>query len=156
MKKAYLSFFTSLACICVLLHSCSKDEYKPYNNPYFHIHVDNKDTVSVRYNRKDEVAYKVYLSAELQYTGITLDYEVLAGNGLQEGKDFIVKTPGSSLSFPPGLFERAITIAWLENPVDPTKNNTVIIRLKDNSKHFTVGLPGPDNRQRQLVIVKTN
>jgi hypothetical protein len=156
MKKIYSALFIfSLACTSMLLNSCSKNEYKPFANPYFHIHVGNKDSITVKYDRKDEVDYKVYLSAELQYTLVQVQYEIIVGNGLLEGRDYVLKTTGNTLSFAPGLFEKTIRIAWLESPLDPQKNNTLIIRLTGNSKNFGVGLPGPDKKQKQLVITKT-
>jgi hypothetical protein len=139
----------------LLLNSCSKNEYKPFNYPYFHIHVGNQDSITVRYDRKDEVEYKIYLSAELQYAPIQLQYEIVAGDGLQEGRDYAVKTTAKTLTFAPGLFEKTVRIAWLEHTLDPQKNNTIIIRLLGNSKNFQLGLPGPDKKQQQLVITKT-
>jgi hypothetical protein len=154
-KISKFFIITAAACSLLLLNACKKNEYKPFNDPYFHIHVGNQDSITVRYDRKDEVDYKVYMSAALQYTLIQVQYEIIAGNGLQEGRDYVLKTPGNTLSFAPGLFEKPIRIAWLESPLDPQKNNTLIIRLTGNSKNFGVGLPGPDKRQKQLVITKT-
>lgn len=137
-----------------LVTSCSKDEVKPYNNPFFHIHVDNKASIEVLSNRKDTVDYKVYLSAQLQFEPIELQYEVKVGDGLQDGRDFKLMTTGNKLNFPQGIFERSIRIAWKEASLDPAKDNTITIRLISNSKNYTMGLPGPDQLQRQLVITK--
>ena len=49
-----------------------------------------------------------------------------------------------------------IRIRWMEHTVDPTKDNTLTIRLVSNSQNFTMGYPGPDESQRQLVITKEN
>ncbi|KQC02572.1 hypothetical protein AQF98_03080 [Pedobacter sp. Hv1] len=127
---------------------------EPYNHPFFHIMVDNKAAVDVLSNRKDVVNYNVYLSAELQFEPIDVNYEVIVGDGLKEGRDFDLITKSNKLTFPQGIFERPITIQWKEAALDPTKNNTIIIRLISNSKNYTLGLPGPDQLQKQLVITK--
>lgn len=134
--------------------SCKEQEVEPYKNPFFHIHVDNRSTVEVLSNRKDTVDYKVYLSAELQFDPIDVQYEVKVGNGLVAGRDYELLTQGTTLNFPSGIFERPIRIAWKEAALDATKDNTITIRLLSNSKNYTLGLPGPDGLQRQLVITK--
>lgn len=158
MKKIFSLLTLSAGALLAMtaLNSCSKEEVKPYNHPFFHIHVENRDSVTVRYNRKDQVEYKAYLSAELQYETIDLSYSVKIGDGLLEGRDFELNTVGDTLRFIPGVMARGVKITWLENPVDPAKDNTIKISLTGNSKNFTLGLPGPDQRQRQLVITKTN
>lgn len=158
MKKifSFLLYCIGAVAIMLLLSSCSKDEFVPYNTPFFNIHVDNRDTVMVNQNRKDEVEYIVNLSAELQYEAVQLQYEIKVGNGLQEGRDFNLKTKGSSLNFVPGMLQRGIKIEWLANPVDPAMDNKIIIKLTGNSKNFGMGVPGPDKRQQQLVIIKTS
>jgi hypothetical protein len=140
--------------LLLLISSCSKEEVVPYNNPFFHIMVDNKGAVEVLANRKDKVDYKVYLSAELQFEPIDVQYQVTIGNGLTEGVDFDLITKGNKLTFPQGIFERPITIQWKESVLDPVKDNRIIIRLISNTKNYTMGLPGPDELQRQLIITK--
>lgn len=133
--------------------SCSK-EAVPYDNPFFHINFENNSNIEVLYNRKDTVDYKVYLSAALQFEPIELRYEVKVGDGLEEGRDFELITKGNTMNFVQGIFERPIRIAWKESPLDANKNNTLTIRLLSNSKNYTIGLPGPDGLQRELVITK--
>lgn len=137
----------------IMIASCKK-ETTPYNNPFFHIMVDNKSAVEVLSNRKDTVNYNVYLSAELQFDPITVQYQVTVGDGLKEGRDFELITKGTSLTFPQGIFERPIKIAWKEAALDATKDNTITISLISNSKNYTLGLPGPDQLQKKLVITK--
>ncbi len=151
-KITYLIISTIIAGF-TLLSSCKK-EVEPFNHPFFHIMVDNKSAIDVLSDRKDLVNYNVYLSAELQFEPIDVNYEVIVGDGLKEGRDFDLITKGTKLNFPPGIFERPITIQWKEAALDPTKNNTIIIKLISNSKNYTLGLPGPDQLQKQLVITK--
>lgn len=153
MKKEIIYILVAVG-LWGALASCSKQEFKPYNTPFFTINADNKSTVEVLSNRKDTVDYKVYLSAVLQFDPIDVQYEVKVGDGLLSGRDYVMLTQGTTLNFPPGIFERPIRIAWKEAAVDPAKNNTITIRLVSNSKNYTMGLPGPDGLQRQLVITK--
>ncbi|SMC63465.1 hypothetical protein [Pedobacter africanus] len=148
----------NLLSICILplvllAASCSKEQV-PYDNPFFHINFENKSSIEVLSNRKDTVDYKVYLSAQLQFEPIDLQYEVKVGDGLQDGRDFTLITTGNKLTFPQGIFERAIRIAWKESVLDPAKDNTITIRLISNTRNFTMGMPGPDQLQRQLIITK--
>jgi hypothetical protein len=49
-----------------------------------------------------------------------------------------------------------VRIRWMPHRVDPSKDNTLTIRLTGNSRSFTLGYPGPEHLQRQLVIEKKN
>lgn len=139
--------------VLLLAASCSKESV-PYDHPFFHINFENNSTIEVLANRKDTVDYKVYLSSALQFEPITLNYEVKIGDGLLEGRDFELITKGGTMNFAQGIFERSVRIAWKEFPLDATKNNTLTIRLLSNSKNYTIGMPGPDGLQRELVITK--
>lgn len=152
MKKN-ITYVLMIVGLLVGLSACKK-EFTPYNTPFFTINADGKGTAEVLSNRKDTVDYKVYLSAELQFDPIDVQYEVKVGDGLASGRDYVLITQGNNLNFPAGIFERPIRIAWKDAALDPTKNNTITIRLVSNSKNYTMGLPGPDGLQRQLVITK--
>ncbi len=153
MKKSKYIYILSLLLSITFFSAC-KDEFEPYDHPFFHIHVNNRSTVEVLTDRKDQVDYKVYFSTKLQFEPVDLKYEVVVGNGLLAGRDFELVTQGNILNFPNGIFERPISIKWLAAPVDPTKDNTITIRLLSNSKNYTIGLPGPDQLQKELIITK--
>lgn len=153
MKSITIATLLIIASV-IAFSSCSKDEFPPYDNPFFSINVDNKDTVYVQYNRKDTVDYNIYLSAKLQFEPIDVTYDAIIGNGLQAGKDFELINATKTLNFPNGIFQRPVRIVWKENPVDPSKNNSIIIKILSNTKNYTIGLPGPDKKQSQLVIIK--
>lgn len=138
----------------LLPYSCAKDGIKPYNLPYFYIKNENLTDVEISSGRKDTIAYKICLNAQHQKEPIDLQYEIKAGNGLREGHDFKLITTGNTLTFPQGVFECPIRIAWLAAATDPSKDNSITIRLVSNSKDFIMGLPGPDQIRRQLVITK--
>lgn len=155
MKKYIIPFLAITCSVSVLLmNSCSKSEFEPYDHPFIHIHVNNSDTATVKYDRKDTVDYVVYLSAKLQFDPIDVEYEIIKGDGLEEGRDYSVINTGRTLHFEPGMFERAVRIAWLSKEVDGSKNNSLIIKLVSNTKNYTLGLPGPDKKQQQLKLIK--
>lgn len=139
--------------VLLLWASCSKDN-EPFDHPFFHINFENRSAVEVLKNRRDTVEYKVYLSAKLQFEPVELRYEIVTGDGLQEGRDFELLTKGNTMNFSPGIFERPIRIAWKQADLDTTKNNTLTVRLLSNSKNYTIGMPGPDGLQRELVFTK--
>jgi hypothetical protein len=153
MKSIKYIYIASLLIVASLFTAC-KDEFEPYDHPFFHIHVGNSASVVVATDRNDQVDYKVYFSTKLQFEPVDLKYEVVVGNGLLAGRDFELITQGNTLNFPNGIFERPVTIKWIAAPVDATKNNTIIIRLLSNSKNYTIGLPGPDQLQKELIITK--
>lgn len=143
--------------ICLLssaLAGCNKEMHTPYDNPFFYTHVNQSSSVNVQATRNETIDYKVYFSAKLQYDPITLNYELIVGDGLIEGKDFEVLSPKNVIVFKPGYFEMPITIKWIANAIDATKDNSLTIRLLNNDKNIIIGLPGPDKNQSELKINK--
>lgn len=137
-----------------MISSCSKEEFKPYDHPFVHIHHNNSDQVRIQANRQEEAAYHVYLSSQLQFENTTVTFEITHGDGLLPGRDFEILTQGNTLVFPAGVFEMPIRIRWLRNTLEPGKEHTLVIRLIDNDRGYTVGMPGPDQLQRSLTITK--
>lgn len=149
--------FLNIICIgllSIMALSCNKELKQPYDHPFFYIHVNQVSSINVQASRNETLDYKVYLSTKLQYEPITLNYEIIVGDGLKEGVDFEVLTDKTKLVFKPGYFEMPITIKWISNPLNATKDNSIIIKLLSNDRNITVGLPGPDKNQAQLKINK--
>lgn len=146
--------FAIISTCLFLMASCNKDEFVPYDTPFVHINFENKSEIEVVSNRKDTVNYPVYLSTKLLFEPVDVQYEIKTGDGLQEGRDFVLLNKSSTLNFPQGIFERHVSIAWKNGTIDPAKDNKLTIRLISNSKNFNLGMPGPDHLQQQLVITK--
>lgn len=143
-------------CLCSIAVSCAKDE-EPYNNPFIYIEADGgASSIVVNSDVNNTNTYNVYVSSQPFSRNLEVNYEIIAGNGLQTGRDFEIVTPGNTLTFMPGIYDMPIRIRWKPNPVDPTNNNTLIIRLTGNNMGFTMGVPGPDGLKRELVIRKSN
>lgn len=153
MKHILTYLLASAILLVLLMPSCSKESV-PYDTPFIHINFENKSLIDVLSNRKDTVDYMVYLSSELLFEPVNVQYEIKLGDGLEEGRDFVLLNESKGLNFPQGIFERPVRIAWKDVPVDATKDNRLTISLISNSKNFILGLPGPDQLQKQLIITK--
>lgn len=136
--------------------SCADDE-EPYDNPFIYIEANGgASRVVVNSDVNNINAYNVYVSSRAFSRNLEVSYEITVGDGLQAGRDFEIVTPGNTLTFMPGIYDMPIRIRWKPNRVDPSKNNTLIIRLIGNNMEFTLGLPGPDMLKREVVIEKRN
>ncbi|ALJ03995.1 hypothetical protein APS56_01975 [Pseudalgibacter alginicilyticus] len=152
MKKIILP----LLAIIVTLVSCNKTEMDVFDEPFVHINFNDVSTVNINSNRKDIVSYYIYLSSKPLDKDMLLDYSIIIGDGLQEGVDFNILTTEFPLTFPSGIYRRPIQIQWLEHVLDPSKNNTITIKLNSNNLGITVGFPGPDANQSELILQKVN
>lgn len=154
MKTTNIIFAAGL----FLLTACGLEEHEAYQTPFVHIMKDDASTaiVSAQANtpasRPD--SYSVYLSTAPLKNNLVVDFDLIVGNGLQEGRDFVMVTQGRSLTFLPGIYDMPIRIRWIANPVDPTKDNTLTIVLVDTNKGFNLGLPGLDHLQSRFTITK--
>lgn len=158
-RKIYLEriLFAAVAIFsCLFVTSCTDDD-EPYDHPFVYITTDSGlSRVVVNSDVNNVNTYNVYLSSRLLTENFVVNYEIIAGDGLQAGRDFEVVNPATSLTFPPGIYDLSIRIRWKPYPVDPTKDNTLTIRLTGNNMDFTLGAPGPDGLQREVVIEKRN
>lgn len=155
MKKITLKIFL-IAFSAIIASSCGKDEYKPVDEPFVHIMKDELSAVTVNSSANYIATYNVYLSSASLTENLEVTYEILKGSGLVEGEDYQMITTGNKLVFLPRIFDMPIRIKWLPKPVDPTKDNTLKIRITGNSKNFTIGLPGTNQQQGLFVITKVN
>lgn len=151
MKRLY--FILIICCI----YACTTDENTPYDTPFIHIMSDTgASKVVVKTDVNNVNTYNVYLSSKPLSENLEVNYQIVVGDGLKAGVDFELVTKGSTLTFLPGIYDMPIRIRWIPNPVDPGKDNTIVIRLTGNSQGLITGLPGPDGLQRELVIEKQN
>ncbi|WP_026810908.1 hypothetical protein [Arenibacter latericius] len=149
-------YFVLLLLPLLIISGCSKDEIKVYDEPFVHINFNKQENVDIRSNRRDIVAYYVYLSSKPLKDDLYVDYSIINGDGLTEGVDYKVLTKENPLHFPTGIYQRPIQIQWLERTVDPTKDNTLTIQLDSNNLSISTGMPGPDKIQSKLIFTKTN
>ena len=145
----------------ILLISClwagTTDEKEPDDTPFIHIMTDKGvSKVIVKSDVNNINTYSVYLSSKPLTENLEVNYQVIVGDGLKSGVDFELVTKGSTLTFLPGIYDMPIRIRWMPNHLDENKDNTITIRLTGNNQGLTMGLPGPDGLQRELVIEKQN
>lgn len=146
-----------LLTILLTLAACGKDESVTFTEPFIRVSTETgASSTVVRSNVKNINTYYIYLSSQPLSANLEVNYEVIVGDGLQAGVDFELVNPSNQITFLPGIYAMPIRIRWMEHTVDPTKDNTLTIRLVSNSMNLTMGYPGPDAVQRQLVITKEN
>lgn len=137
--------------------SCADDGPEAFDQPFVRIATESgASSIVVMSDVKAVNTYTVYLSSRALTDNLEVSYEIVVGDGLVSGVDYQVVTTENPLVFLPGIYTMPIRIRWLEHRVDPSKDNTVTIRLTGNSKGFALGFPGPDHVQSQLVIEKRN
>lgn len=148
--------YSTLFVILVTCFGCNKDEISPIDKPFVHIMKDELSSIKINSNRRDVVSYYVYFSSKEIKEDLTVDYSIEVGNGLKKGIDFKILTKENPLLFPNGIYKRPIQIRWLDHQVDPNKDNSIRIIIDGNNLGVSTGLPGPDNKQSELVITKVD
>ena len=144
MKKIIVMLL-ALVALC----GCQKEEFEGFDMPFVKVTTTTGASQTV-------VLSNVSVSSKMLTTALVVNYEIVVGDGLQEGVDYELVTTGNQLTFEPGIYDMPIRIKWLAHPVDETKDNTLTIRLTGNSQNLHLGVPGPDGLQKQLVIEKKN
>jgi len=152
MKKIVLQILV----VMMTLTSCNKEEIDVFDEPFVHINFNNLSEANISSNRKDIVSYYIYLSTKPLKQDMLLDYSIIIGDGLQQGVDFNILTTEYPLVFPIGIYRRPIQIQWLDHDLDPTKDNTLRIKLDSNNLNINIGFPGPDANQSELILHKIN
>lgn len=148
------SIISVLFGLMLLLTSCGLDENPVYDLKFIHIMVNESSSAKVSQKANMIATYNVYLSAPASNETVKVTYEIIVGNGLKEGVDFKLINNDNTLTFLPGIYDMPIRIQWFANPVDPSKDNSIKIKLISNDKGYSIGLPGPAKNQSELIIVK--
>ncbi len=141
----------------VALCACQKEEFEGYDVPFVKIATTTGASQTVVLSDVNNVnTYLVTVSSKALTSALVVDYQIVVGDGLQEGVDYQLVTTGNQLTFEPGVYDMPIRIKWLAHTVDETKDNTLTIRLTGTNQNLQLGVPGPDGLQKQLVIEKKN
>jgi len=151
----YIKRYFSLLLVSILFFtSCGLDENPAYDLKFFHIMVNESSSVTVSAKANTVGTYNIYFSTPATNETVTLTYEVVAGDGLKEGVDFRVLNDENSITFLPGIYDMPVRIQWMAHSLDPTKDNSVKIRLISNDRGYSIGFPGPAQHQSELTITK--
>ena len=161
MKKLLLSLSFIICCLpfSTALTACADQEGEWFDEPFVRITTPNGTANQVVSSSIRTVGtYTAFLSgpALAENDSVIVSYEIIVGDGLVEDVDYKVVTTQNPLVFLPGINDAPIRVRWLKHTVDPTKDNTLTIRLTSNSKGYTLGFPGPSHIQSQVTIEKRN
>ena len=149
----------------LLLSGCNWHEDVYFDTPYAFV-LDNSgsssSTIDSRFGKGVEsvlTELKVSVSVSERYFSepVTVEYEIIAGNGLKEGVDYKVQpSTASPLTFSQGTFSMPVRIMWLKTETpDPSKDNTLTVRISGSSVPGMVfGYPGPSHRGESFVYTK--
>lgn len=141
-----------IAAIVVLLAGCN--EYTLYTDRFVAFDPNTSSVTSVNELGDFTGTYNVHYTGPTPSARFTVGWEVVAGNGLQEGRDFEIENSGRNLTFMPGVFSQPIRVHWLPSSLDASKDNSVTIRLVSGPDDVILGMPGPDGLFRQITITK--
>ena len=141
----------------ITLCGCQKEEFEGLDTPFVRITTTTGASSTVVLSNVNNInTYMVSVSSRALTAVLTVSYEIVVGDGLQEGVDYELVTTGNTLTFEPGVYDMPIRVKWLAHAVDESKDNTFVIRLTATNQNLTLGVPGPDALQKQLVIEKKN
>lgn len=137
------------------------EEPQPLDKPFVYIMDENgggSATISATGNNISSELF-VHLSCRKFNEPIQVYYDVIVGDGLKEGVDFVIQsTTKSPLTFK-NYDPQPIRISWRKTDnFDPTKDNTVTfaIRSVESSEigEFHLGYLGPDRLFNSYVFTK--
>ena len=102
------------------------------------------------------MSYFVELHAETRQSDVVVTYEVVPGDGLKEGVDYILNE-SKTVTFPKNVYRMPLRIQYMRHTVDPSKDNTLTIRLlSTNDPEVSVGYPGPSKKYSTHTVTKVN
>lgn len=160
MKKFLGIFMAALLCCGCDWH---KDVY--FDTPFAYI-FDNAGgssaTIDSRFGKGvesvlTELKVSISVSEERFSEPVSIEYEVIVGNGLKEGIDYKIQpSTASPLTFSPGTYSLPIRIMWLKTETpDSSKDNTLTIKLSGSSvPDMELGYPGPSHKGQSYVFTK--
>lgn len=152
MQRIIYIFLTMM-----LVVSCRKDKMPLYDNPFVYLATaEGAGEVTVGSEVKNVNTYYMFLSSKSLQSALTVNYEILSGDGLKEGVDYEMVTTGNSIVFLPGIFKMPIRIRWLPHVLDENKDNVLRISITGSDLPLCYGFPGPDSKQKDLKITKKN
>jgi hypothetical protein len=154
MKRFFTLFIAAFAALGLV--SCGGLEDPFLDNTYVYIADGSGASSAVVSNAAGSSTLFVTLSTPKTSfdAAVEVPYELIIGNGLKAGMDFMVdESSKSPLKFTNGNFVVKIKIFWLYNPsFDSSKDNTLTIQLHEgNLANMKVGdpkLPSGSNKSK--------
>lgn len=158
MKKILLSIVSVLVALTTLT-GCQDHLEIIFTDYYVYIQDEygsGKSNISTEVDGEVYSYYVKVCSTPLE-EDLDVYFEVEAGDGLTDGVDYKFQKKVYTVTIPKGKYSAPIRVIYYGNPVDPTKDNTITIRLTGTSAgSFTIGYPGPSAKYSTHVITKMN
>lgn len=156
MKKNRL--LLTLPIVLALLASCQKHEEIYFDTPFARIEDSNGQSTMVIDHSLESVLseIRIVISASKQYftEPITVEYETIVGDGLEEGVDFKIQpSHRSPITFEPGTYVMPIRVMWYKAAdYNPGQDNTLTLRLSGTSvPEMLLGVPGPNKKRSEFI-----
>ena len=147
--------YVALMLGALLLCGCDINDLKQFTDYYMAFDISRSSTTTVNEAGEFAGSYAIHFCTAKRDETVSVNVEVIPGDGLRENVDYKVIT-STSVKFAPGVYDKTFTIQWLPNTLDASKDNTLTLRLSDCSVNsVTLGVPGPDEKYRSLKIYKT-
>lgn len=164
IKKIMRKLFITLAAALIILGltGCEDNTNILFDTPFVSITGEDGNSSSEQIQNKNDgylstLIVRVCASDNFFKEALTVDYELICGDGLKEGVDFTLqKSTSSPLKFDKGVYKMPVRIRWNTNKnFDPTKDNTLVIRLTGCSvPDMEIGYPGPDKIHSSFTFKK--
>lgn len=144
--------------ICLAVFSCTMNDPIVFDGAFVYIADENGNYSStVDWESNAYLAtYNINLVMPGMNGNVTVEYEIVAGDGLTEGSDYrLIPSTSSPVTFVKGVYKMPIRIEWMKHELDAQKDNTLKIILTDCSDdRIILGLPGPDQIGKEYIITK--
>lgn len=157
--------FLGILAAALLCCGCEWHEDVLFDTPFASV-FDNaggsSSTIDSRFGKGvesilSELKVSVSVSGERFTDPISVEYEVIVGDGLKEGVDFRIQpSTASPLTFSPGTYTLPVRVLWLKTgSPDSSKDNTLTIKLSGSSlEGMVLGYPGPAGKGQTFVFTK--
>ena len=155
MKKSILFF--AVIPLAFLLTSCKDHLEVVFDDYYVCVKSEDGAASSTVSSAADQLVMTYYfnLVSVERDEDLTVNFDVVAGDGLKEGVDFVLPTDSRSVTFSKGIYKRPFRINFLKHTLDPSKDNTITIKITSTSDpSITIGYPGPSAKFSSHVITK--
>ena len=162
MRRIDIITATIAVSALMALASCEKHQEILFDTPFVRISDETGTSSSMNVsnsanNYLTSLRIDVNISGEKYIGDVTIEYEVIAGNGLREGVDYVIQSSTLSLVvFTKGTYTMPVRLLWKHNPdFDPEKDNTLVIRLTSSSmEEMLIGYPGPSALKSSFTFTK--
>ena len=149
MKRVIITIFICVSSL--MMTGCHINDRVIFDTPFVWFDTASSSTLTVDATGDFTGTYYVHYSGASLSSALVVDFSI-AANGLVEGVDYEMVTSGNQLNFMPGIFELPIRIHWMKHELNPQQTYSLTLRLESANQDVVLGMPGPDQLSRQIVI----